>query len=477
LAWSFFFLTLAKLAQVATSAVLFMVMTRVMGREELNAFGLAVSLHNLFVIAVDFGVGEVVLRAAASDRTRIWGLFTAACRAKLLYVLIGVPLVTVIVLGVYDDPVTRAAVLIGIAAAVFRSYGEFVDAIPIALGRSQLVTLFALVQHGSLFAACLIVGVVMHGGAIALMVCFLVVMAVTAILRVGWLIVRCRRERLSGDRGIPTRRLLGESPLFGVTLLVGMLNGATLYPIVVSTVGSVKEDLAVLLAAQKFVGLPMAVAAMLGRSLFAAFSQDITRKDWVAVYQHIDRAQRILTIVLLGSCVTCLVCADEIIAWTYGGRFPDAALLLRMFSVIWVLQIPGFISGPILSAIHRQEVKMWVAVAAGVIAWPATYAATGWLGLPGTVGANIAVTAVTVVGFVVAQGRLFGRLPQPLRLWRCVVAAAGLVIFLVMARSVLPVIALLSSGALLYLVLLTVTGEWGAIFPSLPRPLGLKQWA
>ncbi len=356
------FMTLASIAQKVISFVYFTFIARAIGVEGTGKYFLALSFTAIFVVFVDLGLTNVLVREAAKVRGDIQKYVSTILSVKLLFGVFSYILVIVLSSFLYkgDMELQHMIWLSGITM-LFDSFNLTVYGVLRALGdlrfesASITVAQFLSLILGSIFLW-------MHLPLIFLILAFLIPSAINAVY--ASLIVYYRfgvRPIPQFDRGVffTFWRIAVPFALAAVFARIYSYVDSILLKQMLGTeaVGWYSTPYKITFA---FQFIPMALVAALYPRMSEYF---VHQKEKLSVILH-DSIKYLLVVatpIAIGICVL----AQPIIVMLYGDAFLPSVLPLQILIVSLIFSFVGFPIGACLNACNRQATQ--TTIVAGVM--------------------------------------------------------------------------------------------------------------
>jgi len=468
------FLFLSKAIYVSSLFIIFAIVVRCYSRADANLYALALAFNNFFIFMADFGTVDIVIRRSSiAEKDDLFAIFLSGLLVKLVYAL-GASLVIFFAIRImYDDALTRYAILIFCFNAVIYSFSEYIDGIATGVGRTEIISFFNFIQYAALLGMYWRFSVIAPQPIISLMWWHTVVVAIFLLVRIRWVHQLCEWRYKKEYLVKCLKGMLKDNPAFGVSSIVEYVAGTHLYIIAISLFQVARNDLAVFQGAFKIFGFSYLVGAIICRSLFAATSLSIIKQDEAELRLHVNRAFHMMGVVFIFIFSMLFNMGDKVMKLLYGGQLPGSETILSYLIIALPVGYFGFVADALLPAANLQRVKTLINVATLVVAVPIVYLFTKNYGIKGTAISWVVISFGKISCLLVAQYVYFKFVPNWKELWKIVLSAGIIGCGFWFLKNELSLIPLLLIGGVSYILLLLVFKEDEAIFPSLRNKLRL----
>lgn len=449
------FLILSKLFYIGASFIFYILLVQVFDRDEINTFGLAISFNSLFIIIVDFGITEVVIRSSSKcSRNNLMSIFITGMMCKIVYALLWYAILYIIVHYLYSDGLIRHAIYIACFSALIRSFSEYIEGIATGIDKSEIVAGFTFIQYAVLLFLSILVGIIFRWGIIAVLYSYVAVMIIFLFMRLLWFF-HCTDIVINTTvfaRSL--KKIIQESPKFGIAMITATINGAHLYLIIISIIDKTSNELAIFQGGQKVLGLLHILGGMIGRSFYAASSQAFALDNNEIIRDLLQKATHYLAVISFGTLVMFTIMGREIADIIYMGNLQGAGWILIVLSFSIPFALFQYIPCAILPAINKQGIVTVILFIMGIIGWPMTYWATNSCGINGTAFVYIFLSFVQVALLLIAQKLCTGYWIPFNELGKIISAASIMGILLLLIKALLPSWLTCFIGFIIYVYLL-----------------------
>lgn len=440
-----------QLADAVVSGILGLIMTgvlaRYLGPQGYGQYALVMAIVPLFQFVSEWGVDQVALREISRSRAEAGRIIANTVLLKVGPSLAAVALCWLALsFSGYSAEVTAAA----------RIYSLFLLAHvigPVSLAftadlRSEYLV-FSDILATALNFLLLLAVVQLSGGLPSIFVAALVAVTVRETLGL-YFARRYVAIDFRLDRAL-CRRLLSQTPTFGVTRLLISLSGSITL-LLLSKLGT-DEALGLYGAAARIPVMLVYVPTILTASLFPLLAARYA-SDRAGLRRLYVRGMELVLMVALPAVVGGWLVADQLIGALFGGKFSAAVPVFQWLMVQWLCLSVGMLVSQTLVAVDGERLAAWLSafivgglLIGGLIAIPAGGA------LGAAVAASVVYALAMVVGLIVLARRM-GGFAWSWTMPRVLLAVGVLVPMLVATRTlsvflVIPLTVLLYGAALL----------------------------
>lgn len=143
-----FFSSLTLGLRFASSALVFILIARVLGAEEFGRFAFAISFTGIFMVLLDYGFNLYIVKEVAAEPGRAIELAKDVLGAKLLLSAASTVVLFFIVRGLGYPPATELMIYILWLSSILYSFGSFFGSVFRGLNRFQYETYPAIILNG-----------------------------------------------------------------------------------------------------------------------------------------------------------------------------------------------------------------------------------------------------------------------------------------------------------------------------------------
>lgn len=444
-----FFLAVSKGSFLVFTFLLYAFLVRVLPRDQINAFGIAMTFVNLLLLALDLGFTDVGTRKFAKLASECELFLRAGLVTKSV---IGFGLFWVfaaVTYCIYPDALTRQAVLLSFLIAFLRSASEFIEGILIGQGRAAAVCAFTLTQSSLIFISSAVIAVWFNKSATVLLGVQAAAIALTLLVR--FCIVTGMKVRGAWVRGMwpMARASLIEGIPFGIAQGFQAIV-FTAPSIIISLLPEVKDDLAVFQGAHRINVSIYTLCGTLGTSLYASISSAIANNDRESIHAQMTKTLHMLSVASFAWAVTVFIFGNDVAHFVYSNKLPFCGTYLGLMALGVPFGFIGYIPMAVLPAADQEKTKMNIIVASAILAWPILYFTTKYWGLYGTSWANTTIYAGQCVAMFVAQRLILGSIPNLLGIWRIALSACAMTGVYLILKGRIPDLLLVMIGLSVY---------------------------
>lgn len=451
------YLALAETVKPALSFILVLVIARMLGREGIGSYTLILTFTGLFESIATVGLGPLIVRGIAADRSKLSFYMSGAVGVALLASAVLVPLILLILRAIDYPPEIALGIRLLVWTLLLAILQQYVTSICEGLQNMRLRAVLSVTDT----AGRLITGVfmVLQGhGVLGIIEGILVVRAITTVM--GFVVV-AKHTVLSLDYRLMLRSFAGlaraglpfllmsiASSLFWSmnTLLLSKLS--TMEDVgIYNAAGRIAVFLRNLLYSYQIVLLPMMSASFVR-------SREQFRQECNASIKY-------LALLTIPMATGISVLAPRIIRLVFGHNFDPAIPVLQVLAWTVCIFSIALVFARVLVASHNQMADLYCNVAALVI-----NVLLGWVLIRsfGARGAAVA-TVVSLAAFGVFEycfvaSKLF-KAEVIVPLARAVGASAVMGLVIVHLKG-LPLVAPILIGSLVYLTVLICTGTFSS---------------
>ncbi len=328
----------AELINRGGAAVFWIIVARSLGASALGSLAFALSLYNFFITLATLGLGAVVVRDVARDRSKAGLYYSHVLLINSAAALLSALLMIVIARMTTSNSDTRFAVF-ALAAAMMPSVGFMVGrSLLFAVEQMPRVTIARLAENAfkvTVGLAALQLGAGMRTVAVILAVSKTLPMLVQLpfVHRIAQPVLQPNPELL--------RRLLRQIPAFSLITVFNSLFWTA--PVVLLTRLSGEAQAGIFSAGYKLIDLTIAFANAYGQALFPIASRSI-RQNAERFRELFVKSIKYLFIVTAAAAAALCLTAEQIVQLLYGSALADVVPVLRLsawmivpFSVVPVL--------------------------------------------------------------------------------------------------------------------------------------------
>ncbi len=450
------FMTLASVAQKFISFVYFTLIARSIGVEGTGKYFLAMSFTTIFVVFVDLGLTNVLVREAAKVRENIQKYISTILSVKLLFGLLAYILVLSLSYFLYhgDIELQHMIWLSGITM-LFDSFNLTVYGVLRALGdlRFESVSIttaqFLSLIFGGIFLW-------MHLPLIFLILAFLIPSAINTVYAT-WVVFHRFGVRPvpQFDKGVFLKfwRIAVPFALAAVFARIYSYVDSILLKQMLGTeaVGWYSTPYKITFA---FQFIPMALIAALYPRMSEYF---VTQKEKLVVVLH--DAMKYLLVISVPIAVGICVLAREIILMLYGTAFLPSVFPLQILILSLIFSFIGFPIGALLNACNKQTTQTTIVGSVMLLNILMNVILIPRLGVPGAaLSAFVGNMLLTVVGYMfissvapLSHGKFLGTF---FRVLFCGIVMGLAVYFVNLVSHVFVSVAV---GALVYVLMIFLT--------------------
>jgi O-antigen/teichoic acid export membrane protein len=448
--------------------MIYVILVRGMQRHEINTYSLAIIFYNLFILVVDFGITDVIIRrSAAEDGKSIYALFSSGILAKSYYAVVGYIILFLIVTAIYSSLSTRQAILILCLGATIGSFSDFFDGLMVGIGRVEVVAVCTFCQYGILLAGSYYAAIIKNMGLFPILWIHVCVVCVFCLLRILWISRFRKFNREAPKQPQLIRSMRHESIAFGISSVIVYISGTHLYVFIISLMTNVRDELAVFQGGIRIVGLAFVLGTIVSKSLFAAASNALKLKNRADFLSHISRSEHLLALVFIGGVFLLATLHNEIVNLLYGQKLAGANKVLLLAAISMPISFYGFICDAVLGAAQKQSKRMKANLIWGIIAVPLTFFMTKWFGIGGTTVAWVIVSAGQTIVLVIVQYKYVGYRISTISLWKIVLSGIFMSLFAYYGKNCMNVIYVIIGAVSIYIGMLIVFREDKEIIPNI----------
>jgi len=390
------FMTVASIAQKVISFVYFTLIARSIGVEGTGKYFLALSFTTIFVVFVDLGLTNVLVREAAKVKEHIQKYVSTILAVKLLFGALAYGTVILIAYFLYPDIELRHMIYLSGLTMLFDSFNLTIYGVLRAIGDLRFES-FSITA--SQFLSLLFGGVFLYLGLplIFLILAFTLPSAINAVFAA---VVAYRRY---GIKPLPQFEKKTFTFLWKITIPFAL---AAIFARVYGYIDSIllKEMLG-----DKAVGwystpykityafqfLPLALVAAIYPRMSEYF---VSQKQKLGTILH-DSIKYLFVVsvpIAFGICVL----AHDIILFLYGNQFLPSVLPLQILIMSLIFSFVGFPIGACLNACNKQSTQTMIVAVVMVLNILLNLALIPRIGVAGAaVAALIGNTLLSVIGY------------------------------------------------------------------------------
>ncbi len=402
-------LVLGRVISIGLGLFYFAALARYIHASGLGKIGIATSLVSLLSLLTNFGLGQVIVRDVATDKTRaqiyVWNslFIRGVLSAVLVFILIIItkvakyPFDTVVIIYIY----AIAYIFDGFTDVIFSIFNAFEKMEPMAtiqVGRD-------------------IINVVLSIGAIYLHTSLIMIVSISAFanfskLALSWVVLRWKFTKPSfGVDAQLCRRLFISALPFAALLLLNSISGRI--STVILSFNRSETEVGWFSGAGMPIGYLYLLPNMFLQAIFPVFSRfhGSSRKSLQFGYYYSFKYLLFLGVAL---CIGTLVTANQAISLILGPGFEKSVVSLRILSIplFWMF---GYANGSLLNATGGQ--KLFAALS-GIETSINLFLALYLIPKYGYIGASVAVVAPGILFFfpltAICHRRLDIKLPYAL---------------------------------------------------------------
>lgn len=338
-------LLVAQFSTTVVTTVLFVLVARYLGVEQLGVYALAMTAAEVAAVFLDFGLNYFTTREVARDSLWAPTLLVSASVLKTALVAVVVALVGQALPWLYESPALRQAIHLGVLAAVFRSFRDLFTAFVNGLERMSITASIMLIQAG----VWLIAGVYIlraGGDALALLQVRLGVDMVFAILSLAALL-------WIGKIPLGRPELNSLFQLAKAVLPFGLfVSGAALYARADTVILSLIWDemaVGVYEAGRRLIVVVEVVPALVSLALYPTLSRILADRTADA-RRLFAQANRYMVMLGLPVAITTILAGPELLAVIYTGEYLTSATVLQVLGFAIPIRYAAYLLGTALLA-------------------------------------------------------------------------------------------------------------------------------
>ncbi len=433
------------------------VVARLLGPAAVGEYAFAVVLIGYFQIFTDFGLGTLLTREVAQDRSRAPEFLANITWLRLGLSAASVPVI-IALMAIYGLMFNLTAA--GALTIAFFTLSLFPGALSASFSSvffayekmeyPALMTSVATILRVGLGLAVLIGGY----GIVGLGFVSLVVTTVTAVIFYRLLSTTIFRPRWTFDLAAARRMWTMSFPL-----MINNFLSSIFFRIDVLFLKPIAGDLATgyYSTAYKFIDGLNVIPSFFTLAVFPVFSRYAVSSS-EALKIGFYRSLKLLTILSLPITVGTMLFAEQIILFFFGEEFAPAIIALEL--LIWFLPFSyiNSITHYVLIAMNQQRFLTSAFVIGVAFNIVANLAVIPTFGYQGAAVVTVLSEIVLMVPFFYCIRKEMGWLPGPGLLLRPALAAAGMGVALWYLRGVLPWPVAMATGPLFYVPLLLLLG-------------------
>lgn len=442
-------LLFSQLIRTAVTIVLFALVARYLGVEQLGVYALAMTGAEIASVFLDFGLNYLTTREVARQSLQFRAYLGGAIVFKSLLAGIIVIGLTITLPLVYQSPEIRQAVYLGVISAIFRSFRDLFTSFINGLERMSITALLLSFQA----IVWLIAGVYtlrFSQDVLSLLYARLAVdggFAITSLV----VLLRIRQFPLSRPKVGFLYQLIKLSLPFGL-----FVTGAALYSRIDTVVLSVVQgetSVGVYEAGRRLIMVVEMIPALFSLALYPTLSR-ILSEQRLNARRLIHQSVRYMIMLGLPIAIGTVLTAPKLLSLVYDANFGASVMVLQIMGLAIPVRYCAHILGTILLASDNSGAR-----ARG--AWLATIISVGLnlLLIPrfGPVGAAAAsiVTSVILTAFYYQQASLAHQINVWDSLRPALAASIGMAIIITLTETV-PLFLLVGLAGLSYTVFLVV---------------------
>lgn len=329
------------------------ILARYIHAQGIGQITIATALNGMLALVIAPGLNTLMIRDMATDRAKTPAYIANAILAKVLF---GIPfLLLVLLVSVVAGYSKDTVIIIRIYAIVYLvdAFGSVLVAGFEAFERMELEALSLIVQ-AVINVALSLIAIYLQLSLVAIVVCSLIAQICKLVFMLFLFNHRVARLNTRVDP-IFARSLMVSSVPFGMLLILSAIKPQV--EVFILSLFRPEAEVGIYSSADSLIIILLFIPTALSTAIFPALSKLATHSDDdLQRYYQVSFKYMLLIGFPLG--LGTMLIGDKVVLLIYGNDFLGAVPVIRVLS-LFLFTLVGYVNGPLLKAIGKQNFLMW----------------------------------------------------------------------------------------------------------------------